>query len=318
MPQKLKKEITERLVEKALTVENFDRERKKLNLQYCSCCDKFLSQSLFMRIEGSKVNKSGLFSVCQNCQTKIYDNIKNQLKYSAEEDCIYQFCKIFNIVYDESIANKTVADSMVNAADVSNGIRYIQRLQATDKVMTPFGDSEMENEFSKLQQNREQVKMDQLKNKWGDFSLQDFIFLEEKYNEYVQAFGSSSPAEEDAYKTLAVLILRQKTDPANIDLAKAVKAQLELIGISPEKLRKESKDKDSQVLGLAISKMEQTDPADYYNDPKMYFDHDGLEKDVQSIIRATKNFMVDGSNDYAEDDLDLSEIQLTNDDSVGK
>lgn len=277
----------------------------------CRYCMKIKSRQGFWTTTNPYIDRNGAMSICIECIKKIYNEMLHQSN-GNEDQAIYATCQQIDLLYDQ----KSVDDSKKSYLDEDEEnnvliLRYWravhnnykgQCLRWRDTKLTQTVQKEINSTTLTAAEKKE------LQFKWGVFDADEYRFLESIYKEYSEAFGVNGPNERDGYKTLAILLLRQRSNPENKDIINAIKAQYELLGIDPKQLRKESKEAGAMTLGISIAQMEQTDPADYFDDPLMYVDHSGIQKDLKSIIRATKNFLVEGNNDFTEDDMDMNQV----------
>ena len=308
-------EITPAKPKKQKTLAEKMQEASELRGHSCRYCGKFKPYAEFKVTTNPYVDRDGYMSICSKCLT----NMLNDLSKTFENlnDAFYTWCQNVDMVYD--------ADCITTAVDMyknhnSNHETLVTKywraisLNYKNKPIR-YRDSRTDNMISDSIQAAVTPadKKRDMREKWGEFKEDEYKFLENKYNEYTDAFGVNGPNERDGYKTLAILLLRQRTSPENKDITAAIKAQYEMLGIDPKQLRKENKDKGGRTLGLEIAIMEQTDPADYYDRPEMYFDHDGLEKDLKDLIRAQKNHLT-GSRDFQSFDISTEIIDNTQND----
>lgn len=281
---------------------------KILEVSYCRMCGKYKNYSFFLPATSHKLDKNGKMSICTTC-------LNNMLKeyYTLTADYYQSFskmCKDIDIKYDEGSVAR-----VIKFVDENPGSQKTPFLKYWEICINPLIRKEQPAQFSdstlESALREEKIKRGGMRDaaiKWGEnFSASDYEYLENRFQEYSEAFGVVYPSERDALKTLCLLLLRQRLDPANPELIKALTAQYNLMGISPSTLRKENKDKGAKTLGIEIAIMEQTEPAEYVENQKLYFDHDGLSNDIKEIKRAIKNHLT-GSRDFECDGIDISEI----------
>lgn len=294
-------------------------EASELKGQTCRYCMKFKPYSDFRPATNPFVDKSGYMSICTRCLSYMLNDLTET--YENITEAFYVWCQNVDIVYDLHCVTSAI-DTYKNHNDMGESLvtKYWRSVNILykDKPMR-YRDSKSDNLIE--QQIADDAtpagKRRALREKWGEFKDDEYKFLEEKYEEYTKAFGVNGPNERDGYKTLALLLLKQRAAPDNKDVTAGIKAQYEMLGIDPKQLRKENKDKGGRTLGLEIAMMEMTDPADYYDRPEMYFDHDGLEKDLKDLIRAQKNHLT-GTRDFQSMDISTEIIDETpNDEPLG-
>lgn len=284
----------------------------ELRGQTCRYCCEFKPFGEFKPTTNPFVDRSGYMSICNKCLVRILNEMAKT--YENIKDAFYAWCQNVDVIFDANCVASAV-DTYKNHNDMKETLvtKYWRSININykDKPIR-YRDSKTDNLIE--QQIADDVtpagKKRLMRDKWGEFKEDEYKFLEEKYKEYTEAFGVNGPNERDGYKTLALLLLKQRGAPDNKDVTAGIKAQYEMLGIDPKQLRKENKDKGGRSLGLEIAMMEMTDPADYYDRPEMYFDHDSLEKDLKDLIRAQKNHLA-GTRDFQSIDISTEIIDQT-------
>lgn len=280
----------------------------QLKANYCRHCNNLMEYKEFQPTTNPFIDKNGCLSICKKCLQKIFDELYHT--YQDYNKAFYAFCQHADIMYDEVCVNEALNYLKDHPNGESLITKYWRAVRNNNREKPiRYRDSKADIVVENAMDNKiDDKRRKELKLIWGDFKDQDYNYLEQTYNEYTEVFGASGPNERDGYRVLAMLLLKQRETPANKDIIAAIKAQYEMLGIDPKQIRKENKEQGAMTLGLSISQMEQTDPADYFDDPEKYVDHSGIDKDLKSIIRATKNFLIEGNNDFKEDDLDMSQV----------
>jgi hypothetical protein len=283
----------------------------KIGAGTCRYCMKAKGRDAFWVTTNPYIDRNGRMSICIECIKKIYTEMLHTTN-GDEEQAIYATCQQIDLLFDkkciESAKENFLTDDEDNNTLIARywkavHVNYIkQNIRWRDTKLTQTVQSEINSKTLTAAEKKE------LQFKWGIFDVDEYRFLESIYKEYSEAFGVNGPNERDGYKTLAILLLRQRSNPENKDIINAIKAQYELLGIDPKQLRKESKEKGTRTLGIDISIMEKTEPAEYIEDKGLYFDYDGLEKDLAELKRAQKNHLT-GSRDFASIDLKVDEVE---------
>lgn len=281
--------------------------------QYCRVCNKFKDFKEFKVTTNPFIDKNGYLSICNECLLKIFNELMQT--YNDYQKAFLAFCQNVDFIYDSKYVDAAIEsynNDKRNESIITKYWRFINLNYRNQPVR--YRDSKNEAVIKEaLTSNDKKEEAKRLREDWGEFEPSEYAFLEKTYNEYSEHFGVNGPNERDGYKTLAILLLRQKTMPENKDIIAAIKSQYEMLGIDPKQIRKDAKEQGAMTLGLSIEKMELTDPADFFNDQDMFADVEGIRKDVNSIIRATKNFLIEGNNDFNEEDIDMNQIYDSSD-----
>jgi hypothetical protein len=303
--------ITERpKIERPINVKQLNKTKKvkmqyasALKANYCRYCNRLKEYKEFQVATNPFIDKNGYLSICNSCLKKIFNELYHT--YNDYNKAFYAFCQHIDIIYDEGC----ISEAFDYLRDHPNGEGLITKYWRTIKnkyreQCIRYRDTRVNNLIeNKLDKETTKTQKKELKFKWGDFTNEEYEFLESIFDEYSAAYGINGPNERDGYKTLAILLLRQRSNPENREIITAIKAQYELLGIDPKQLRKENREKGSRTLGLDISTIEKTTPAEYIEDKKLYFDYDGLEKDLKDLTRAQKNHLT-GSRDFTSAEIE--------------
>lgn len=280
---------------------------------YCRYCQQMLAPNNFFSTTNLFLDKNGKMSICTSCIQDIYD--RNFLAYQDMNKAIFLTCQDIDLVYDEGTASET-KNYFENTKDTRFTVigKYKTLVCAKNKNSNfRFRDTKIQSEYEKKERvTNVDLEKDRIK-KWGTFPKPEaYEYLEDTYQKYVSWGGADTPPEQDAIKTLAILLYRQKEEPTNKDITSALEKQLKLCGFSPEQQRKEKNDKGSKVFGVDIAVFENTDPITYIpeweKETGRYKDYDGLDSDKKDIIRNMHNFFVEGSRDFRSDGVDISLI----------
>lgn len=275
------------------------------NLSYCRRCQQVKSVAHFSKATNTYIDTNGFLSICNQCASDIINDYLKAYKNDYKK-AMYAFCMQLDIKYDEDIAERVENDKKIYPN------RSIPTMYINNIVKSYNGDSITFNEKA-LNVLKDDEVPENLVEKWGEWSASEYKFLEAKYKEYIDEFGAYSASEKDNFITLCILILRSRNDPSNKDVTTALQNQYKTLGITPEQMRKANADKDKMIIGMEASIIERTRPAEVYQDEKLYFDHDGLRRDMYDIKRAIKNHLA-GTKDFESLGVDLSEVYNGSDD----
>lgn len=284
---------------------------------YCRYCCRMLPLSKFWVATNIYIDKNGKMSICSACVQDIYD--KYMTVYQDVYRTTYLTCRDIDLLYDEAIVEDVISyfeNTKNSNLTIMGKYKKLVSTKTREKNIR-FRDTELNDNFELATKNKID-KPEQMLAKWGSFKEEDYIFLENKYNEYMETYGADTPAEQDAYKTLALLYLKQRENPSNKDTITAIKEQLKMCGISPEQIKKEKQLKGTKTFGLDIKTYEMTSPIEYIGDwekeKNRFKDYDGLQGDMAEIQRNIKNFFT-GSNDFSSTEISVEDIVEVSDDT---
>ena len=159
-----------------------------------------------------------------------------------------------------------------------------------------IGNTVVESNDEELLANITNEDMKRFKKMWGEFPLEDYIFLEDFYGEYVNNFPTDTPAQINIYKGLAKIHLQAEKELAQSNI-KGYKDLMELSSkmhndgnIKPIQSSGANDDKGLSTYGLWIKTVEVDEPCEYFADKPMYEDYDGFRKYIEKwLLRPMKN-----------------------------
>lgn len=289
-----------------------EQDVKPFGVKQCRRCGKFIPKSGFYETTNIDLDTDGVMCICKDC---IDDLMKeNIIKTSDYLESMATVCRDVDVVYDLSIA-KQIIDKVnmkkLKGTYFQEYIKFIFSAKYKETGRTNRFSEQLSGTF--IKSGDTETGLNILRKKWGiDFTDNDYEYLEDRYKEYVESYNPTTPSEYDTIKTLCILLLKQKEAPSDNKIMTQLKEYYNLMGISPSTLRKENRDKGARTLGVDIATMETTGPAEYIDDKKLFFDYDGLRRDILDMKRSLRNFMT-GSRDFNSEGVDLSGLDVLND-----
>jgi len=288
---------------------------------YCRKCMRNRNPNRFLKATDPLLDSNGLMSVCKDCIADMWMNF-----YSTSEQDIYKamlrLCRILNVQYsvDALDAVKKQYDSKAIAYKEESffGL-YRTKLLVTQKVEKMQRNPDAD--FTFHEPNiviRDTGDLDEVDGKedleafWGEgLGFGDYEFLEKELAEWKQSYSCSNKAEEFILKEIChkQLELRNKrVEGQSVDnILKSATDLLKNGGLTPAQANAASQGKNVDSWGMIIKEIEQTTPAEYYKDKKLFADVDKIDKYVKNfILRSIKNFIL-GSKDFNISEEDSSD-----------
>lgn len=135
-----------------------------------------------------------------------------------------------------------------------------------------------------------------LKKRWGDFSEEDYEFLEDYYREYTKSYDSDTPVQDMLYKNIAKIHLQagKELSDGNVKSYKdlmQLSSKLHTDGnIKPLQNKGANADMGVSTYGLWIKEIENEEPCEYFEDRPTYEDFDEYKKYWEKwFVRPFKN-----------------------------
>lgn len=175
-----------------------------VNKKKCSCCkqEKY-EERYFWKSYSYIYLDSGRLPVCKECFKNIFDRLEN--KYNSNIKALKHTCFNFDIYFDDKLAselrNKKIEDFIDEYMKIINrNSRYRGKTSIDnsieDKINCAF-------EANEVKINNDMVE------RWGaGLREEDYMFLENKFNEFSTAYQCKRPAEKMLLEQISKCLLR--------------------------------------------------------------------------------------------------------------
>jgi hypothetical protein len=296
---------------------------------YCRKCMQLKKPEKFYESFDRYLDSNGMMSVCKDCIGDIYIRIF-QTEHTMER-ALLRLCRMLNVRYslDAVAATQKHFRNANKTPDEPTAFGvYKVKLIATQK--TEVGKREAEdytfvepgvgiaitNPLDDSETNRD------LKKYWGIGvgNYDDYVFLEEKLSEWKQSYSCANKSEEFflkeiCYKELELQRARIEQKPVD-GILKSMNDLLKNAALTPAQTSAINSGKVHDAWGTLIRQIEETTPAEFYKDKKLFRDFDGIGTYIKNyIVRSLKNFVL-GSKDFniVEEDTSEDDIMEWSDD----
>ena len=291
---------------------------------YCRKCRRTLPAGTFYSATDKFIDSNGLMSICSECVDEIYRNILSVT--NSIELSIHKVCKMLNVIYLPAAVEAAKRDEETRLSQGKSPSRLFGRYKSKIGNLLRTGKSDGIAVDLTYQDDESVQKIeytvitpddtpdyDDLRKFWGTDSREDIVFLEREMAKYRMGYVLDTPAQETLVKELCYLILQidkdRRQDKSVEAKLKSLSSLMNSMGISPN-METASNAGKSESLGVRIKELEETSPAEWYQDKSIYKDVDGIEsyieKFITSPIRAfmtgNKEFDISEDSDSSEDD----------------
>lgn len=282
---------------------------KLINLDYIYCpqCNDFITHNNFYK---SNENASGVIHVgCKKCLLKMatdYDK-KNNLYIDNKEKAI-KTLMLMDLPFIEKVYDDAVAD-VNNAVNERNRgsawLQYMVMVQSLPQYRNKhFEDSEYNdnseyNDEVEIKENKKTIKA--AKKRFGSgYSNEDYMFLEQEYQDWVARFECDSKTQESIFERLAFkkweIMKATKNGQPTKDLDKTYQDLLSSGNLLPRQ-NVGNAATDSLTFGQLIEKWEQEEPIP---EPSEEFkDVDGIVKYIDVFFKGHLAKMMGLKNGYS-------------------
>ena len=272
--------------------------KNKTELNYCTmqlatkCANKdgMLSMSEFYTAT-SPFYINGRYNICKNC-------LKEYVYESNGDINVNKLKNIFRI-YDIPFFEKEW-ESAINDKNETIGV-YFKNLYLNHKNQSWIDGDIQENDHVKT--NELGVMDEELIARWGEgWSISELQWLERDYTEWLthhdcDKLSIQKLVQMICIKELEIRNARQSGKPTD-KLEKSLMEIMNNSNLTPRNMSAVNETDSSKIFGVWIKDIEQTRPAEYFEDKSIYDDYDGI-KDYfdRFILRPMKNLLT-GSRDF--------------------
>lgn len=279
----------------------------------CSKCNEKKDRARGYYLSSSDIiNDDGRLPICKDCLSEIVDM-----------DNPRSLINVMRAV-DRPFLINTYHSSLEKANSLGEYMRMLATPQNREKT---YLDSVFTRDLEEYSNNRElrdfneniSISADEydnndlnfLKKKWGDFSPEDYEFLEDYYREYTSSYDTDTPVQIMLYKNIAKIHLQagKELSDGNVKSYKDLmdlSSKLHTDGnIKPLQNSGANADMGVSTYGLWIKEVENEEPCEYFKDKPTYEDYDNFQlywekwfvRPFKNIFGISKDFDVGDDKD---------------------
>lgn len=274
----------------------------------CFKCDNTYAADKFYMVKNGVTN---YLPICKDCVADLY--VKYLEEFGNPYDALYRVCGALNILYDKSLASGIISAAIDRDANASGLVgSYLKSLKLPVYRDRGFLDSDIltVNSLEQDEETRALIQATKINiNKWGaGYSKEEYVRLNELYSQWSSGTPQDTVTQISLTKDLCKIDLKiEQAAVKNLDTKDLLKQKQDLIkslAIDPQTLLKNRKDNEAtECFGSWIAEIEKTSPAEYLDDPSVYFDVNGIEDYWNKHIkRPLKNLLL-GTKDFPDVDV---------------
>jgi hypothetical protein len=290
---------------------------------YCRMCRETKNASDYYVATDVSLDTNGLMSICKQCCQTLYEN--NLKIENSIERALYKTCRVLNIRYDEdaiAVAKQQIKNMNDRGTNATNffGIYKSKLLAVTPKEIGHRGDedftfqeetplpppSESDVEFQKSNED--------LAYFWGEnLQEEDYSYLERELGEWRATHKYDTKAEKSLIKEICLISLairreRAGGNPHPKALVTELQNLMKTASVDPAKTASANSGKTLETFSDFVKIIENNEPAEYYQDKKLFKDFDGLDfyfkkyvtRPLKNFITQSRDFNVEGEDDVDE------------------
>jgi len=303
----------------------------EVDVIYCRMCRKNKKPIEFFTAVDEILDTNGYFSICKECCEKLYEGYFRTERDMARS--ILRTCRKINLKFDEGAveaAKLHIETKKENGTNLGNVIgTYKSKLVITQK--TNIGDKVTSLDLTFIEPNislplahpldSSEVSTAELQQKWGrNYNFEDYEYLEREYSEWEKTNSCETKAEkkliiEICHKSLEIEKRREETGTTPSNLVKELQEIMKTAAVDPSKANAAGAGRTLETFSGIIKIIEETEPADYFEDKEMFKDFDNIGWYFRKYItRPLKNFITQSrdfnvaDDDSEEDDSEFEEF----------
>lgn len=288
----------------------------------CTACGEEKAPNIGFYLSRSKLYKfnDGRMPICKECLSKLFKEL--QVKYSDEVKALYHLCMLFDIYFDRDLVEKS-SNMGKYKNDEDNLLKsYMKNVNSLNQYK--FKDSMSSDcivlDDSLIKEEKENIEEDiyeeremtpELKKlclkRWGSgYSDEDYLYLEDNYAEFYEAYAHDTPAERMLLMNITKTLLegeksRKSGDKKGYEnMLKLVSSMLTDAAIKPSQ-KKTMGDEVGECFGVFIENLEKNEPVNEAIDEFADVDNIGKLIDRQFVKNFAKVFGLVGDDDENED-----------------
>lgn len=287
----------------------------------CTACGEDKRPAIDFYLSRSKLYKfnDGRMPICKECLSNLFKELN--AKYSDEVKALYHLCMLFDIYFDRDLVEKSSANN--NFSDEDNLLKsYMKNVNSLnqykfkdsmssdcivlDDSLIKYEEKDKEIDIYEEREMTPELKRLCLK-RWGSgYSDEDYLYLEDNYAEFYEAYAHDTPAERMLLMNITKTLLegeksRKSGDKKGYEnMLKLVSSMLTDAAIKPSQ-KKTMGDEVGECFGVFIENLEKNEPVNEAIDEFADVDNIGKLIDRQFVKNFAKVFGLVGDDDENED-----------------
>lgn len=287
------------------------KQKKKEIICYCRMCQEVKPKEEFYSAV-DPIDQNGFMSICKPCIKELF-----MQEYALQGRDIYlavmYTCRWINLRYEVDIVDATLKRFEDMESDIYESFfgyykGALSRSSILDNEYNGFVQLTAEDIHGKVVPKKKVTR--NVKEFWGDnYSESDYLFLEKEFDEWSESHDINTKEQEVAFKIICQLQLdyekaRIKKDKSASKIITDIHKAMEVAGVSPGKAKPKSLQEVNKTVGMMIKMMEETTPAEHYEDKELFSDYDDIDAQIRDFVtRPILNFLGKTPPDfYVEND----------------
>lgn len=275
----------------------------------CLRCKKYKLNDMNAYMARSNIDFNGHMHICKKCIKEIYNLYFNQT--NDIRNAILKTCRKIDVAFYNGIVDMTLSQSQNTETHLFQ--IYMQKLNSLGSKMGYAGNCFDEGEYILTKDEMEDMDEDEYVAEariiWGDSkSSTDYRYLDNRLQAYFGMMDEDIITESDmvllrniCQEELTIRRKRENSESINTNL-KNLQDLMQSANIRPTDIKSANASANADTFGKWIEEIEKNEPAEYFEDKKLFEDFDGIGAYLQKyILRPLKNLLT-GTKDFNLDD----------------
>ena len=288
---------------------------------YCRMCMKTLPIVKFYQATDTFLDKSGFMSICKEHCSQIYTDFYKTEK--SMEKVLLRMCRMLNIRFGEDAVSATRLQLQTQGKQEDDGTIfgiYKSKVVSTMKENVNATSNGLDMTFHEIINSNAFVPTPEdilfkesddgvdLKQVWGEFSIEDYEFLEKEFAKWSASYSCSNEAEEYYIREICIKKLelrkaRLQTNMSTDVILKAMDILLKNSGLTPAQSTASSNSKSADAFGVWIKDLEDFGPAERFADHKMFYDVDNADEYIEKFFVRSQGKFILSSPDFQNEKI---------------
>lgn len=296
-----------------------------LKESYCIGCGRSHPIEKFYK-SPNPIHYNKVIPYCKDCCLRM---VHNRIKEFGDlESALWLTCADIGIPFTKR-AFEALERKIASKDKIGTGFNYVGNYlqsmntvrKATDK-WTEFSDTDVSyGDIKSLQKHEESImkQMESFVLDWGHQEVEDYQYLEYRYEYYTDGLGELKPSQETLYRRLCLVELAiRKKDEAHEDTKDEQKQLIQLMKTLEIDDFKNTRDLSmaEKIIESQIAMMEEEEPAFHYKDLGKYKDfmgigsywEDHIKRPLYNLLLGSKEYTLQNTKDeiaeYTEEGVD--------------
>lgn len=294
---------------------------KKIEKKKCTFCGELKAPTKDFYLSRSRIYKYNdeRMPICKECLSNLFNELK--VKYEDEMKALYHLCMLFDIYFNKELVEKSFNNENFSIEDnllktYMKNVNSLNQYKFKDSFSSDYivlddellkvEIKEKEEDIYEEREMTPEAKRLCLK-RWGSgYSDDDYMYLEENYAEFYDAYAHDTPAERMLLMNISKTLLegeksRRSGDKKGYEnMLKLVSSMLTDAAIKPSQ-KKSMGDEVGECFGVFIENLEKNEPINEAIDEFEDVDNIGRLIDRQFVKNFAKVFGLVGDDNENED-----------------